>query len=355
MITPETPNSLPAEGFDSAPFAYGEPMAKGDFKTRPEDFIVEEVLGFEPCGSGEHLFLLLQTDDQNTRYTVKLLARQFAVAQRQVSYSGLKDRRGLTSQWFSIHLPGQNPEPDAQALAAQGIRLLSYSRHNRKLRIGTHKANRFHIVLRNVAAAETLQPRFQRLLTEGVPNYFGPQRFGHGAGNIAEALHWAERGELPMDKALRSRVLSTLRSWYFNGDLGRRIAAASWHHWHVGDPIMLDGSQSFFHEDSWSEQLQQRYLSGDIHLGGWLPGADFPGLTVPVAQLLALAAMKPEPRPLRLLPRNAQLSLDGTALQLQFELPKGAFATTVLRELIQLQDLSLAHVHAQTQGLVPAD
>ena len=145
----ELHQGLPAHGLEHAPYAGGVPTAQADFKTCAGDFVVEEVLGFEPSGDGEHLFLLLQTDDHNTRYTVKCLARLFGVSQRQVSYSGLKDRRGLTSQWFSIHLPGKDPQPDQQQLAAQGIRLLRFGRHHRKLRIGTHKSNRFFIRLRN--------------------------------------------------------------------------------------------------------------------------------------------------------------------------------------------------------------
>ncbi|MEE2731371.1 MAG: tRNA pseudouridine(13) synthase TruD [Pseudomonadota bacterium] len=330
---------LPAQGLDSAPYAYGTPDVQGDFKTLPEDFVVEEVLGFEPSGAGEHLFLQLQTDDQNTRYTVKCLARLFSVRPRQVSYSGLKDRRGLTSQWFSIHLPGVNPEPDAERLSAEGMNLLQHGRHHRKLRIGTHKANGFHIRLRNLTPG-SLEQRVQLVREQGVPNYFGAQRFGHGGNNVAEALHWAQAGELPQERALRSRVLSTLRSWYFNGSLGQRVVQGDWCRWTAGDPIMLDGSQSYFVEEAWSDTLQQRFDRGDIHLGGWLPGADSPALPSDHGLLLKLANIKAEPRPLRLLPRNLQLEPHGDHLLLRFELPKGAYATSVLRELVQLNDHS---------------
>lgn len=332
-----TESVLPAQGFDSAPYGFDAPASRADFKLRPEDFIVEEVLGFDPSGEGEHLFLLLQTDDQNTRYTVKLLARYFGVAQRQVSYSGLKDRRGLTSQWFSIHLPGQNPIPQAEQLAEQGIRLLQYGRHHRKLRIGTHKANRFRIVLRNLENGNDLERRFDQIQAVGVPNYFGPQRFGLHGGNLEEALDWAQRRELPVEKAVRSRVLSTLRSWVFNGSLGARVQLGSWNTWIRDDPILLDGTQSFFFEQSWSEPLQQRFAMGDIHLGGWLPGAESEGLPDDVKALFQLAGMKREPRPLRLLPRCALMTLNGDSLHVQFELPKGAFATAVLRELLYFE------------------
>lgn len=331
--------SLPAYGYTSAPYAYGAPDAQADFKTHPQDFIVEEVLGFEPSGEGEHLFLLLQTDDHNTRYTVKCLARLFAVKQRQVSYSGLKDRRGLTSQWFSIHLPGIAVEPDSKQLADAGITLLRYGRHHRKLRIGTHKANRFHILLRSTDPCR-LENRLRHISEHGVPNYFGAQRFGHQAGNIDEVQEYLEKGELPSERAQRSRVLSCLRSWWFNGSLAQRVEGDSWNQWLPGDPIMLNGSQSFFMEKAWSEALQKRYDTGDVHPGAWLPGIDTDGLPNNMQHLLVLAAMKSEPRPLRLLPCNLESEPDGDSLSLRFELPKGAFATTVLRELVFLNDVS---------------
>ena len=343
--SPVSHDALPAFGFDQAPYAYGAPQARARFKGKPEDFVVEEVLGFEPSGEGEHLFLFVQTDDHNTRFTVKCLARLFGVPQRAVSYSGLKDRRGLTSQWFSLHLPGKPVEPDAAALMEQGIRLLRHGRHNRKLRIGTHKRNRFVITLRDVSNPDALQARLAPIRTAGVPNYFGAQRFGHHAGNVEEAKRWAALGELPQDKAERSRVLSTVRSWWFNGQLGQRVAANQWQAWQTDDPILLDGSQSFFQEPQWSPELQRRYDEGDIHIGTWLPGPDQPGLPADFAQLLRLAAMKPDPRPLRLLPANidVQRSSDeqgNEPVVLAFDLPKGAFATAVLREWVQLDDCS---------------
>lgn len=332
--------ALPAFGLTQAPYAYGEPACQADFKTLPEDFVVEEVLGFEPCGEGEHLFLQIQTDDQNTRFTVKCLSRLFGVSQRLISYSGQKDRRGLTSQWFSLHLPGKNIQPDAAAMAEQGITLLRHGRHNRKLRIGTHKTNRFDITLRNVSGAEAMAVRLEQIKVVGVPNYFGAQRFGHGAGNIEEAMHWVQKAELPQDKVLRSRVLTTLRSWWFNGLLGQRVLDDTWMRWLPADPIMLSGSQSFFQEAEWSDTLEGRLQSGDISIGGWLPAADQPDVPADISHFLRLAALKAEPRSLGLRPLNLQWSSQGDSYHLKFELPKGAFATTVLRELAQLQDLS---------------
>ncbi len=332
---------LPAFGFENAPFALGAPTVCADFKTVPDDFIVEEVLGFEPAGEGEHLFLQLQTDDQNTQYTLKLLSRHFQVPQKLISYSGLKDRHGLTSQWFSLHLPGKSLSVDADVLKTLGITLLRHSRHNKKLRIGTHKANRFHIRLRNVTASESLLPRIDAIYRQGVPNYFGPQRFGHHGHNVEEALHWVEKNELPMARELRSRVLSTLRSWLFNGELARRVADKRWNQWQAGDPTALSGSHSFFQPDAWDATLQQRLDEGDIHIAAWLWSTDHPGhASDALNRYLTLAGLSAEVRPLRLLPQQLEFQCEGDTCRLAFNLPPGAYATSVLRELVQLVDRS---------------
>ncbi|NPU92474.1 MAG: tRNA pseudouridine(13) synthase TruD [Gammaproteobacteria bacterium] len=340
--------TLPAFGFDDAPFAYGDPRSRADFKTAPEDFIVEEVLGFEPCGEGEHLFLLVQTDDQNTQYTLKQLSRHFKLAPKLVSYSGLKDRRGLTSQWFSLHLPGKNIEVDRSALSELGINLLRQSRHNKKLRIGTHKANRFHISLRNFSDDGSFQNRMQQIASQGVPNYFGPQRFGHHGHNVNDALHWVEKNELPLERELRSRVLSTLRAWLFNGDLGHRVAHQNWLTWQPGDPVLLDGSHSFFHPDAWDATLQQRLDEGDIHPSTWLWSPDHPGIAPPhISDYLSKAGLSTETRALRLLPRDLKLEEEGSDRVLHFNLPTGAYATSLLRELVILNDKSLPMASAE--------
>lgn len=334
--------TLPAFGFHDAPFAYAAPHSSADFKTVPEDFIVEEVLGFEPCGEGEHLFLLVQTDDQNTQYTLKQLSRHFRLAPKLVSYSGLKDRRGLTSQWFSLHLPGKNVEVDTDALSALGITLLRQSRHNKKLRIGTHKANRFHIRLRNFSDDDSFHVRLDQIRQHGVPNYFGPQRFGHHGHNVNEALHWVEKNELPMERELRGRVLSTLRAWLFNGELAQRIAAGHWLQWQPGDPVLLDGSHSFFHTEIWDDTLQQRFNDGDIHIGSWLWSPTHPGgAPQQINEFLVKAALSDETRSLRLLPGDLALEEQGSDRILHFNLPTGSYATSLLRELVVLNDRSV--------------
>lgn len=176
----------------------------------------------------------------------------------------------------------------------------------------------------------------------GVPNYFGPQRFGHHGNNVGEAMRWVERQELPVERELRSRVLSTLRAWLFNGDLSRRIEQGSWQQWVPGQAVCLDGSHSFFVPEQWDATLQQRYDEGDIHLGGWLYSNEHPGQAPErVQSFLARAQLSAELRPLRLLPQALHSSWEGDDLLLGFNLPTGAYATSVLRELLSVRDRSL--------------
>src|SRR5690606_12683452 len=136
--------------------------------------------------------------------------------------------------------------------------------------------------------------------------------------------------------------LSTLRAWLFNGDLARRIQDASWLTWQPDDPVLLDGSHSFFRPDAWDDSLQQRLQDGDIHIGAWLWSADHPGLASgPLCQFLARAGFSAETRPLRLLPQQLTVVREDNDCILDFSLPTGAYATSVLRELVLLNDRSL--------------
>ncbi len=330
---------LPAMGFEQAPYRLGGPIASATFKQEWSDFIVSEVLGFEPSGAGEHLFLLIQTANQNTRYTAKCIASQLRIKNRLVSFSGMKDRHGVTEQWFSVHLPGQNFWVDKGFLAEQGITVLRQERHHRKLRLGTHKANLFQIRLRQVAGDHAaIEQRICSLESNGVPNYFGPQRFGRDANNLRELVQWASQQALPGDRELRSILLSTLRAWVFNGNLGRRLQAGTWPLWQPKDIVMLAGTHSFFQPDTWDSDLTARLQSADIQVGDWLPGKDEKNLEPNLSGLLTIAEMKPMPRAIRLMPTALAMQWQKDDLVLRFELPTGTYATAVLRECFILNN-----------------
>jgi tRNA pseudouridine13 synthase len=169
------------------PYAHGGPPVTGRIRVEPGDFRVDEELGFEPTGAGEHAFLLVEKIEANTEWVAKRLAGKAGVAPMNVGYAGLKDRHAITRQSFSVHLPGR-PDPDWSALAIPGVRVLAASRHEKKLKRGAHRGNRFRIRVRDVDGDRgAVEQRLALIRERGVPNYFGEQRFGRDAGNIAQA------------------------------------------------------------------------------------------------------------------------------------------------------------------------
>lgn len=359
MSLPLTPGACPSP--------WGEPQAGGCLKQQPEDFIVDEVLGFEPMAeAGEHLWLLVRKRELNTDQVARELAATLGVRPDAVSCSGLKDRHALTTQWFSVHWLGQGDWPggtDAITVetpsGAGWYQVLRSLRCARKLRKGTHAANDFVITLRDIQGdPEALEQRLMQLRDAGVPNYFGPQRFGHGGRNLAQGLALlADRraGRRRRRDNRESLWLSSLRSALFNQVLAVRVEEGSWDRCLPGDVLQLDGRGSFFQpetgqeagQDDWSARLQ----AGLIHPTGPLPGDGRPVISGEVAALEArvlapwqdivddLAALRvpAQRRALRL--RIDNLAWDWQAadvLRLAFRLTSGSFATSVVEQLIRL-------------------
>lgn len=332
------------------PRAHGEACGTAVLKAVAEDFQVDEVLDIPLSGQGEHLWLWVEKRGLNTEEAARRLARAAGVSQRHISYAGLKDRQALTRQWFSLHLPGK-ADPDLGAATGPELSILRSARHSRKLQRGAHAANGFTLRLTALNADRaTLEQRLQAIRAEGVPNYFGLQRFGHAGGNIAEALHFATEGVLPEQRNRRSRLLSAARSLIFNRVLAARVAEGSWNHARVGDLLAFTDSRSFFTAGE-AETHDPRLAALDLHPTGPLWGegpSPAAGATHQLEQRLAgeqalltdwlgKAGMAHERRILRL--PIADLSWhypEPDVLQLAFVLPAGCFATVVVRELVDL-------------------
>ena len=198
-----------------------------------------------PVGEGEHLWLWVEKRNLNTE-AAKRIARAAGVPLKLISYAGLKDRQALTRQWFSLHLPGK-ADPDLAAAEDDSLRLLQRVRHQRKLQRGAHSANGFRLRLTDLHADHAqLDARLERIRAQGVPNYFGLQRFGYEGGNLLGARDFAARDELPVQRNLRSRLLSAGRSYLFNRVLAQRVADGSWAEARVGDLLAFTDSRSFF-------------------------------------------------------------------------------------------------------------
>ena len=308
---------------------------------------MEEDLGHTPEGEGEHLWLWVEKRGVNTDQVARQLAKLAGVRQMDVGYAGLKDRHAVTRQWYSIHVPKDAMEQAAQWHDPQW-RVLRLARARRKIRRGSLHGNRFIIKLREVRGEKpAIENRLNEIIARGVPNYFGEQRFGHD--NIARAEAMA-RGELRVaDRHLRGIYLSSLRSALFNMVLARRVNDDNWDRALDGEALNLNGSRSFFIADVIDTVILHRLATGDIHPSGPLWGRGEPP-SRGEAQRLELAAvaacpelwrracsdagMEQERRPLRLAVQGLQWQWsDATVLCLEFGLPAGAYATTLIREL----------------------
>lgn len=224
------------------PYTLGKPGARADFRCSPEDFLVEEDLGFEPGGEGEHLLLHLKKRGENTGWLAKELANAFNIRELDIGYCGLKDRNAVTRQWFSLYLPKLSDEHSMQQLSAfeqshPSITLLAHTRHAKKLRRGQHRANHFHIILRNLQPSDDLEKRLAFIAETGVPNYFGEQRFGRGGSNLYWARLWFEGGETIRKRSKRVMAQSAARSFLFNTVLAARVAAGNWNQKCFGDEL----------------------------------------------------------------------------------------------------------------------
>jgi tRNA pseudouridine13 synthase len=330
--------------------AHGGPSAAGRVRALPEDFQVTELPLVEPSGEGEHAWLLVRKRGENTATVAERIAGIAGVRQRDVGYAGLKDRHAVTQQWFSVYLPGRGRQ-DWRALDTDNITLLQHTRHNRKLRRGALLGNAFRLRVRELSGdIDPLQSQLQQVAAEGVPNYFGEQRFGRGGSNLAAAGRLFSGTGRRLSRHQRGLVLSAARAFLFNQVLGRRVADGSWNRLLPGEAVQLAGSRSFFIAGTIDAQLERRVQDGDVHPSGPLCGRGEPPVTGACRQLeddclapfddwvrsLGAAGMQQERRALRVVPRDITWSWPaGDELLLEFMLPAGSFATAVLRELVQ--------------------
>ena len=335
---------------DSLPLAYGEAVLNATIRSVAEDFQVEEVLGFEPEGEGEHVMLWVEKRGANTAWVGQQLAEHAGVdPRRALTWAGLKDRHAVTRQWFGLHL-ARTALPEQWPEHAE-YRVLRAVRHRRKLQIGALKGNRFRLRLRQLQGERSaIEQRLQQIAEGGVPNYFGEQRFGRDGSNVEQARALFAGSRMPRHKA--SILLSAVRSSGFNQVLAARVNAGCWNRPIDGEVFVLDGSRSTFGPEPLNEELERRVKELDIHPSGPLLGkgalrsegraAGFDvqhGLDDDLLNGLIRAGLKQERRALRLPVRELgwEFLSDG-ALQLEFFLPAGCYATSVLHELGLTED-----------------
>jgi tRNA pseudouridine13 synthase len=334
------------------PSAWGAPLGSGVLRSTPEDFEVDEILGFAAGGEGPHALLHVRKRGANTEWVARELARAAGVKPFDVGFAGLKDRNAVTTQHFTVPR-GKRAAEEFIGLKGEGYEVLGAAPHQRKLPRGALEGNRFVITVRGLACDATLvEERISRIASGGAPNYFGEQRFGREAGNLEQVL-LAAQSEPGRSRPRRGRddagfMLSAARSVVFNAILAERVVRGSWNRLGAGDVANLDGRGSVFAVASPDAELEQRCTALDVHPTAPLAGV---GPSLATGEVLALEeeiagrfpealsvihaeGMKPERRALRIRVRDLEHEYSGDTLRLRFALSSGSFATTVLREII---------------------
>jgi len=324
----------------------------GRYKVAPADFVVEEVPAYEPCGEGEHVWLWIEKEGLSTLDLLKEMGRALGRHEKSFGIAGLKDARAVSRQWVSVE---RGDERACAELGASGFRVVRVSRHTNKLRLGHSRGNRFEIVLRECSqgALEVAQANLAELEQVGVPNYFGEQRFGKRGANLAKGLEALRGGARSMSRRMPRRVfglvLSAVQSELFN-----RVVACRLDRLGVilpGDLAQLHKNGAVFTVED-PDREQPRADALELSPSGPMPGPDMMvpsgeplevelqaleelGLSGDEFNDLPFGLARGERRPLRCPIKNGSARAHEHGVQLGFTLPKGSYATSVLRELLQ--------------------
>lgn len=325
----------------------GLPPAGGRVRGQPEDFVVREVPAYLPSGRGSHFYLHVQKRGLTTRDVVKALAAS-GIAEARIGVAGLKDKHAVTEQWLSV--PWQSHDAAVQALESlEGVTLLETSRHTNKLGTGHLHGNRFDLRVREATAAqvEAAHARFTRLADHGVPNYFGPQRFGRFGGNVEDGLRLLDGEDVSGDHRLKRFFLSAVQSWIFNRVLALRIDQGLFWGLTEGDWARKHETGGTFKVDDPAAEVERvtaNEISALIPLhgkkvrvseghAGELEMQAFEELGVRWVQLVS---RRGDRRMSRVLLADPSFESTEDGYRLSFNLPKGAYATAVLREVTSL-------------------
>jgi len=307
------------------PRADGSSVLSARCKTCPDDFKVSEILSFEPDGHGEHLYLKLEKSNLTSLEAAGLLARLHGVRRDDIGLAGMKDKRAVTRQWFSVPGVEQPAAELTDSLGASGLKILAVSRHPKKLRRGQLNGNSFCLRLRNLSA-EGGENALQALARQGAPNYFGAQRFGRD--NVAAATQWLEVRRRRRVSAFRKGLhLSVLRSFLFNEVLAARVAAGNWRELIAGD-VAANGMPT---GPLWGR--------GRSAASGAAARIEESALSAyeQICDGLEHAGVSQQRRALVLMPEQMSWQLESpTQLRVAFTLPAGGYATSLLAQAFDL-------------------
>jgi tRNA pseudouridine13 synthase len=349
------------EPLTSPPLLTGDlPGIGGQIKRLPEDFEVEELPSYEPCGSGPYLYLWLEKRDLGAEFFIRQVARRLGISPSDVGTAGLKDRRAVTRQMVSV--PDVGSERLAQ-LEGEGIRLLRVSRHGNKLKAGHLRGNRFRILIRDVApaAGERLPALLARLQTLGFPNYYGPQRFGREGDTLQLGLALLRGGKaeggapeaarrLPRSRFLRRLALSAAQAALFNHYLSCRLMDGLLHTVLAGDVMAKRPFGGLFVATDLDREQARFDARETVHTGpifGRKMFAAASGAAARETACLEAAGLTKDSffgfgKLLQGTRRHNVVYLEdltveesAEGIRLTFSLPAGSYATVLLRELMK--------------------
>ncbi len=323
------------------------PGTGGVLRASAADFVVEEIPVYELSGEGEHVHFRIRREDMTTRDVQRRLAEAFGVAERDVGCAGQKDKVARATQSFSVPVPVRSGTADDAAIAARatGLEVLDARRHGNKLGRGHLLGNRFEIVVRGAVAnaADRARAVLDVLAARGAPNFYGEQRLGPGERNARRGRRRLEGG--PRSWSARME-LSAWQSSMFNEWLEERLARGLFDRVIAGDVARKEATGGLFEvEDEAAEQ--PRCLRGEISATGpifgarmrWAGGAagelERAVLAASDVEIAALsrARLDGSRRVARIFPRDVEVEAADDALRVRFRLPKGAYATVVMREV----------------------
>ena len=334
------------------------PGVGGCIKVQPEDFEVEEIPAYPPSGAGDFLYLWIEKRDMGAEYFVRQVARRLDVPVGEVGTAGLKDRHAVTRQMVSVPV---RAEARLAQLDGDGVKVLSVSRHGNKLRPGHLHGNRFRILIRDVdpGADERIPPILDRLRRQGMPNFYGPQRFGRDGETILLGMSLLRQEPPPAHLArvnlrspfLRKLTLSAAQAGLFNHTLARRMADGFLQRVLPGDVMAKwPFGGMFTAEDVTCEQV--RFDARETVTAGPMFGRKmFPAAgevaereaTVLADAGLSAASFQGFGKLLSGTRRHNLIYLndltdarEAEGVQLRFTLPAGSYATVLLREVMKI-------------------
>lgn len=328
------------------------PGVGGRIKERPEDFEVEEIPSYEPSGTGDHLFLWVEKKRMGAEFFARQIARRLGISTADVGTAGLKDRHAVTRQYVSVPA---SAEGNLGQLDGDGIQLLRVSRHGNKLRPGHLRGNRFRILIRDAdpAADASLRMALEILNAQGMPNYYGSQRFGKDGetGTLGLRLLKAEAGAM-RHSFLRKLALSAAQSLLFNAYLAQRQEDGLLRRVLAGDVMAKWPAGGMFTATDVPIEQERFERRETVHAGPMFGRKTFSThaeaaereATVLTSAGLTKASFDGFGKLLQGTRRHNLVYIDGMeaawetdGLRLAFSLPAGSYATVLLREIMKVE------------------